>query len=401
MEQWKFPYIIVGAGLAGASAIEGIRSVDGKGEILLIGKEKHLPYHRPPLSKSLWTRKKRVDEIFVHTKDYYEDQGVEVRLGVEVEDIETQKKSVTDSVGNRFGFEKLLIATGGNPVHLHIPGATDKEVRYLRNLDDYLELERLSKQGGEAVIIGAGFIGTELAAALTMNNVKVTMIFPDKWPCFKVFPDYLGTQILHLFQQRGITMVSEDRPLEFIQNNAGRFLKTEKGTLLSANMVIAGIGIAPSMELAQKAGLATGNGILANAYLQTSHPDIYVAGDGASVWDQWIGENKRVEHWDNALNQGKQAGKNMAGAQERYMHMSYFFSDLFEFGYEAVGRIDSKLPTVADWQEENSRGVVYYLDDNKVRGVLLCNIWEKTEAATDLIKQDKVVTVESLRGAIR
>jgi 3-phenylpropionate/trans-cinnamate dioxygenase ferredoxin reductase subunit len=153
--------------------------------------------------------------------------------------------------------------------------------------------------------------------------------------------------------------------------------------------------------LAHKAGLATGNGILANAYLQTSHPDIYAAGDGASVWDQWIGENKRVEHWDNALNQGKQAGKNMAGAQQRYTHMSYFFSDLFEFGYEAVGRIDSKLPTVADWQEENSRGVVYYVDDNKVRGVLLCNIWEKIEAATDLIKQDRVVTIESLRGAIR
>jgi len=401
MEQGRIPYLIVGAGLAGASAIEGIRSTDAKGDIVLIGKENRLPYHRPPLSKSLWMKKKKVDEIFVQKDDYYAAAGVQVLQDVEIADIDPSDKSVIDTTGKRYGFHKLLLATGGDPIHLRIPGDTNGAIRYLRNLDDYFVLERMSRENEEALIIGAGFIGTELAAALTMNKVKVTMLFPDKWPCFKVFPDYIGAHILKLFRQREITMITEDRAFEFVKNGSKRFLKSEKGKRFPAEMVIAGVGISPTVTLARRAGLAAPNGFSTNAYLQTTHPDIYAAGDAACVPNQWPGENMRVEHWDNALNQGKHAGKNMAGAHEPYTHMSYFFSDLFEFGYEAVGRIDSTMPTFADWQEENTKGVVYYLEDNKVRGVLLCNIWEKVEAANALIRQDIEATPASLRGAIR
>jgi NADPH-dependent 2,4-dienoyl-CoA reductase/sulfur reductase-like enzyme len=154
------------------------------------------------------------------------------------------------------------------------------------------------------------------------------------------------------------------------------------------------------MELARDAGLGTGDGIVVNEYLQTSNPDIFAAGDIANFPYKALGKRMRVEHWDNALNQGKQAGRNMAGANEKYDYMPYFFSDLFDFGYEAVGDVDASLETFADWKEENRTGVVYYLDDGKVMGVMMCNVWDKVEAARELIRKDDAVSVDNLRGAI-
>ena len=401
MEQKRYPYVIVGGGLAGASAIEGIRSSDKSGEILLISREKHLPYHRPPLSKSLWTKKKKVEEIFVQKESFYKDQGVIVRLDCEIVDLDVSAKSLASLKGDRFMFDTLLLATGGDPVHLHIPGASDGDVHYFRTLDDYLTLAQLTKDPTSALIIGGGFIGTELAAALTMNGNSVTMLFPEKWPCFKVFPEYLGNRLLKSFRDHGTTVITEDKPVSLKRNGSARSILSEKGEAAAAEVAIAGVGITPTLSVAKKAGLVAGNGIAVNAYLQTSHPDIYAAGDNAYFHDVWLGSMQRVEHWDNALNQGMHAGKNMAGGHEPYTHLSYFFSDLFEFGYEAVGEIDSRLDTFADWQEENVKGVVYYLKEDRVRGALLCNVWDKVDAARTLIKKNEPLSRESLRGAIR
>jgi len=166
-------------------------------------------------------------------------------------------------------------------------------------------------------------------------------------------------------------------------------------------MVIAGIGIAPALELPRTAGLLTANGVIVNEYLEASLPGIYAAGDIAFFPYQALGKQTRVEHWDNALNQGKWAGRNMAGAREPYTYMPYFFSDLFEFGYEAVGEVDARLETFADWQKENDTGVIYYLKDNKVRGAMMCNVWDKVEAARELIRNAENVTPADLRGAIQ
>ena len=166
-------------------------------------------------------------------------------------------------------------------------------------------------------------------------------------------------------------------------------------------MVIVGIGIAPYLDLARNAGLQTANGIIVDEYLQTSLPDIYAAGDNAFFPYQALGKQTRIEHWDNALNQGKWAGRNMADAREPFTYMPYFFSDLFEFGYEAVGEVDARLETFADWQKENDTGVIYYLKDGKVKGAMMCNVWEKVEAARTLIRKGETMTPEKLRGAIR
>lgn len=206
---------------------------------------------------------------------------------------------------------------------------------------------------------------------------------------------------MRLYMERGIRILSGDRPISLTRNGRRFITHTEKGRQVESDLVIVGIGIAPEMKLAMDAGLQTGNGVVANQYLQTSHPDIYAAGDNVLFPYQVLDEQMRVEHWDNAVNQGKWAGRNMAGDHDPYSYMPYFFLDLFEFGYEAVGDVNAKLETFADWEKENETGVIYYLKDGKIRGAMLCNLWEKVPAARELIRAGKRLAPERLRGAIR
>lgn len=400
MPSHDFKYIIVGGGLAGASAVEGIRKHDPDGSILLVGSEKDLPYHRPPLTKGLWTGKKKVQDIFVHDAKFYSDHHVDVRTGRWMIKLRPDHQTLLDKRGTLYRYEKLLLATGGTPRQLEIPGSQGEGICYYRTLGDYLEMHEQAGADQSALVIGGGFIGSEIAAALAMNQVKTTLLFPGKWPCSRLFPESLGHSIQEKYQSHGVAVLSQDTPVSIRRRN-GRFItRTQTARVIESDILIVGIGIEPQTALAAQAGLETGNGIIVNEYLQTSHPNIYAAGDNAFFPQPPLG-NTRVEHWDNALNQGRAVGENMAGAQKPYDYMPYFFSDLFDFGYEAVGQIDSLLPTFADWQEENSKGVVYYMQHDRVRGVLLCNVWEKVDAARELIRSQRRVTPDDLRGAIK
>jgi len=401
MAEQPFMYVIVGGGLAGTSAIEGIRELDKKGPILLIAGEKHPPYDRPPLSKKLWFGKKKVEEIFLHDEKFYDQNGVTVKTGTMVTSLDARKKILIDHKDNTYGFKKLLLATGGVPRTLPIPGGNLEGICYYRYLDDYLRIRQEASAGKSAVVIGGGFIGSEIAAALNINKVDVTMIFPDPYLVNRVFPEYLGRAIQDQYRSRGIKILSNEQPSVF-SKNANKFtMYTLSGKKIESDMVIVGIGIAPYLDLARNAGLQTADGIIVDEYLKTSLPDIYAAGDNAFFPYRELGKQARIEHWDNALNQGKLAGRNMAGAREPFTYMPYFFSDLFEFGYEAVGEVDARLETFADWQKENDTGVIYYLKDGKVRGAMMCNVWEKVEAARTLIRKGETMTPEKLHGAIR
>jgi NADPH-dependent 2,4-dienoyl-CoA reductase/sulfur reductase-like enzyme len=401
MGDQSYEYIIVGGGLAGASAVEGIREHDKEGAILLIGAERHLPYDRPPLTKKLWFGKKKVEDIFLHDQKFYDQNGVMLEQGVMVTALDPKRKKVTTSIGREFRFQKLLLATGGVPRTLPIPGGDLDGICYFRTLDDYLKVRRDSTEGKKAVVIGGGFIGSEIAAALAMNKIDVTMIFPDSYLVNRVFPEYLGRALLDQFLSRGIKVLTNEKPSAF-SRQGGRFTThTASGKKIESDMVIVGIGVAPSLDLPRRAGLQTANGVIVDEYLQASLPDIYAAGDIALFPYKVLGKQTRVEHWDNALNQGKWAGLNMAGAHKPYDYMPYFFSDLFEFGYEAVGEVDAQLETFADWQKENDTGVIYYLKDGKVRGVMMCNVWDKVPVARELILKAASMTPASLRGAIR
>ncbi len=401
MTQQTSTYLIIGSGLAGTSAIEGIRQLDPRGSIILVGSEKDLPYDRPPLTKKLWTGKKKVEDIFLHKQEFYADQGVTLVQGRSITALDPKQKEAIDDQGTVYRYQKVLLATGGTPRRLPIPGGDLPGISYFRTLDDYLKLRADALPGSSAVIVGGGFIGSEMAAALAMNKVDVTMVFPDPWLVNRVFPEKLGKALRRTFQERGIRILSPAKPVEITRQGRRYQTRTDAGTVIASDMVIAGLGIAPELDLPRRAGLQTANGIIVNQYCEASLPGVYAAGDIALFPYVELGRQMRVEHWDNSLNQGKQAGRNMSGARERYTYMPYFFSDLFEFGYEAVGDVNTQLEVFADWQKENEQGVIYYLKDNKVRGAMMCNVWDKVETARELIRKGEPMTPEKLKGLIK
>jgi NADPH-dependent 2,4-dienoyl-CoA reductase/sulfur reductase-like enzyme len=225
------------------------------------------------------------------------------------------------------------------------------------------------------------------------------MIFPQQWLVSRVFPEPLGRSLTDYYRSKGVTVLTEDVPASIEQNSNTYVVQTRGGRQVRADLVIAGIGITPNVSLAEAAGLKTGNGIIVDQFLQTSNPDVYAAGDVAFFPEDVLGP-RRIEHWDNAISQGKHAGRNMAGAHEPFTEMPYFFSDLFEFGYEAVGEVESRLETFADWQEPNKTGVIYYLSNGRVRGAMMCNVWGKVDAARELIRKRVPMQVQDLHDAI-
>jgi NADPH-dependent 2,4-dienoyl-CoA reductase/sulfur reductase-like enzyme len=395
----SYSYIIIGAGLSGASAVDGIRERDRQGPILLLGAEKDLPYDRPPLSKQLWTGGKTVAEIVLHDDAFYKKNDVDLRLGIEVAQIDVERHSIADRQGNTYRYQRLLLAAGATPKRLSIPGGDLEGISYYRTLPDYRQLRRAAVEGKSALVIGGGFIGSELAASLRANKLAVTMIFPSAWLVSRVFPESLGRYLTEQYRAKGIEVLAGDVPLSIQRDGSAYVARTRGGREIRADLIVVGIGVAPNVALAHAAGLKTGDGVTVNEFLQTSNSDVYAAGDIAFFPEANLGP-RRIEHWDNALNQGKHAGRNMAGAQEPFTYMPFFFSDLFEFGYEAVGDVDSRLETFADWQEENKTGVIYYLNDGRLRGAMMCNLFGKVDAARELIQRTDPLTAEDLRGTI-
>ncbi len=381
MGQLAYKYLIVGGGLAGASAIAGIREEDSTGTICLLSSERDLPYNRPPLSKKLWTGDKQIEEIFLQDSTYYDENQIKLKLGVVAIALDRERRIVIDDAGKEYRYERLLLATGGTPRRLTIPGHDLNDLCYFRSLPDYKSIRARAIEGASALIIGGGFIGSELAAALRMNKLKVTMVFPDENICQKVIPPPLAKEIQNDYVRRGITILNEDIPIAILKEDERFLTQTKKGSRIRSDIVIAGIGIQPNMKLAAAAGLEAVNGISVNEYLQTTDPDIFAAGDNAYFPCKALGEKVRFEHWDNALNQGKHVGRNMAGAAEPFEYLPYFFSDLFDFGYEAVGDVSTRLKTSVDWQEINHKGTIYYLKEDVIRGVLFCNLWDKVDEA--------------------
>jgi NADPH-dependent 2,4-dienoyl-CoA reductase/sulfur reductase-like enzyme len=308
----------------------------------------------------------------------------------------------TDYQGDTYTYEKLLLATGGAPRRLSFGG---EDVIYFRTVQDYRRLRALSEEKGHFAVIGGGFIGSEVAAALAMNGKQVTMLLPQEGIGWRLFPPGLSHFVTDYYRQKGVRVLSGYR-VEGMRTAGGRsFLETsgdrnDEQPEIVTDAVLAGIGILPNVELAQQAGLEVGNGVIVDEYLRTSQTDIYAAGDVASFYNPALGERIRVEHEDNALTMGRAAGRNMAGAAERYTHLPYFYSDLFELGYEAVGETDSRLELVEDWQEPFRKGVVYYLREGRVRGVLLWNVWDQVPNARRIIAEPGPFRAADLRGRL-
>lgn len=390
-----YKYVIVGGGMTGHAAVQAIRKLDKDGSIAVFSTEPDPPYKRPPLTKGLWTGQK-FESIWYNTAEL----GAELHLGTKIVQLDAANKRVTQEGGAEHTYEKLLLATGGKPRRLPF-GAVD--INYFRTVDEYRRLRDDVDRGRSFGVIGGGFIGSEIAAALAMNDRKVTMIFPEEDIAFRVFPADLAKRVTGYFEEKGVEMLC-GRNVTGVDRGDGVMRITtdsggEEGEVV-VDRVVAGIGIEINLDLANQAGLQTENGIVVDEHLQTTVPDIYATGDVAAFVNPALGKRIRVEHEDNAKAMGRAAGQNMAGEPVSYDYLPFFYSDLFDLGYEAVGELDSRLETVTDWKEPYKEGVVYYLRGGRVSGVLLWNVWKQLDAARRLIAEPGPFTAEDLIGRL-
>ncbi|HKV44056.1 MAG TPA: FAD-dependent oxidoreductase [bacterium] len=387
-----YRYVIVGGGMTADAAIGGIRQADPAGTIGLIGTEPHPPYNRPPLSKALW-KGKSLDSIWRRT----DRQGVDLHLGRTVRSLDVKSKRVSDDRGTDYTWDKLLLATGGSPRRLPAGG---EAVVYFRSLDDYTQLRALTERAQRFAVIGSGFIGSEIAAALAMNRKDVVMLFPGEGIGGRMFPPDLSTFLNDYYRQKGVELGAGERVVSVTPAGTGFKLVAQSGHEWVVGGVVAGLGITPNTDLARESGLEVHDGIVVDEGLRTTHPDVYAAGDVASFFSPVLGKRLRVEHEDNANAMGSAAGLLMGGQGAPYRHLPYFYSDLFDLGYEAVGDLDPRLETVADWKDPYREGVVYYVQQGRVRGVLLWNVWDQIEAARALIAEPGPIRPEDLNGRL-
>jgi NADPH-dependent 2,4-dienoyl-CoA reductase/sulfur reductase-like enzyme len=391
-----YSHVIVGGGMTGYAAAQAIRRRDAAAEIAMFSSEVDPPYRRPPLTKGLW----KGDSL---DKTMYDSARLNLALHLEttIAELLPDRHAFNDDAGREHTYGSLLLATGGTPRRLPYGG---DDIIYYRTLADYRRLRALTEGGASVAVIGGGFIGSELAAGLAMNDCRVTMILPEPALGSRNYPEDLARYVTDYFEQRGVRVLTRTSIRDFRVEGGMHTLTVEHeggGTEeIVADGTVAGIGILPNTSLAEAAGLRTANGIVVDRYLRTSSPDVYAAGDVAAFDSPALGAGVRVEHEDNARNMGRVAGENMAGGEAPYDYLPFFYSDLFDLGYEAIGMLDARLETFSDWVEPFKKGVIYYMEAGRVRGVLLWNVWDKVDAARELVQSGAQYRREDLAGRL-
>jgi len=305
---------------------------------------------------------------------------------------------VENNSGEKFAYGKLMLATGGSPRKLPFGG---DGVIYYRNFSDYQKLHALSGKKTKFSVIGSGFIGSEIAAALAIHGRDVSVFDIGPGIGWNIFPEDMVKFLNEYYLKKGVKVFPGAKIDGIIESSAGYRIRLENGDLHDTEVIVAGIGLQPNVNLAEQSGLKVSNGIEVDQYLQTTREDIFAAGDVANFFNPLLDKRIRVEHEDNANAMGKQAGRNMAGAVESYNYLPFFYSDLFDLGYEAVGELDSRSQIIEDWQEKYQKGVLYYLNGGRVTGVLLWNVWDKVDAAREVIALPGPVEPQVLKGIIK
>src|SRR5215211_7682754 len=327
-------YVIVGASLAGAKAAETLRSEGFDGRLMLIGAEEERPYERPPLSKDYLRGEAGRDKVYVHDAGFYSEHDIELRLGRRVVGLDLSAGEVALDDGERLRYDRLLLTTGAEPRRLAVPGAELDGVLYLRSVPDSDTLRARLDRGGTVVVVGAGWIGAEVAASARQRGLEVTVIEPASVPLERVMGAEVGAIYRDIHTDHGVEMLTETGDEAFEGANAAERVRTSDGRAIECDFVVVGVGVQPRTELAARAGLEVDNGILVDEHLETSAQAVFAAGDVANARHPFYGEGIRVEHWDNALHQGPAAARNMLGRAVPFDRLPYFFSDQYEVGME-------------------------------------------------------------------
>ena len=387
-------YVIVGASLTGAKAAETLREEGFDGNIVLLGEENERPYERPPLSKGYLLGKDERSSIFVHEEGWYAENGVDLRLGVRVTALDPGAKQVSLDDGGTVAYDRLLLATGASPRHLRAPGADLEGVMYLRRVGDSERLQAALSGGGQVVTVGAGWIGLEVTAAAREAGCEVTVVEPEPVALHRQLGPELGGVFTDLHKEHGVVFRFRESVTEF-RGSGGRVNEavTSSGAVLPADVVVVGIGAIPATGLASDAGLDVGNGVIVDAGLRSSAPDVFAAGDVANAYHPLYGKHVRVEHWANALNGGPAAARSMLGQGVSYDAVPYFYSDQYDLGMEAAG-----LPEPDTYDQVVYRGdlagrefVAFWLSDGMVMGGMNVNVWDVNDDIQALIRSRRRV----------
>ena len=401
-------FVIVGASLAGAKAAETLRTEGFDGRVVLIGEETDRPYERPYLSKEYLRGDKPAAKLYVHDEGFYADNDIELLTGTRVESLDPGAREVTLSSGSTMAYSRLLLATGAAPRRLALPGADLPGVRYLREMADSDALRTAITAASRVVVIGAGWIGSEVAASARQLGAEVAIVGPEAVPLERVLGPRVGGVYRDLHAEHGVDLHLSTQIEAIVGNGAAQGVRTTDGSVIEGDLVVVGVGASPRDELAREAGLTLENGIVVDEFLRTSAPDVFAAGDVAATWNTRYNKRIRLEHWANALNQGPTAARNMLSGSSKdskdstdhpmtaYAKLPYFYSDQYDLGMEYNGY-------ATDWDHVVFRGdpsagefIAFWLRDGRVLAGMNANIWDQGDAIKAIVRGGTIVDTDAL-----
>jgi len=389
-------FVIVGASLAGAKAAERLRTEGFDGRVILIGEESERPYERPMLSKEYLRGDKPADKLYVHDEGFYAANDIQLMTGTRVASLDPGRHELTLDDGSHLSYGRLLLSTGAAPRRLSIPGADLPGVRYLREMGDSDALRSAITAASRVIVIGAGWIGSEVAASARQLGAEVAIVAPEAVPLVRVLGEQIGGVYRDLHAEHGVDLHLSTEIEAIVGGAATEGVRTVDGSVIEGDLVVVGVGVAPRDELASDAGLTLENGIVVDEFLRTSAPDVFAAGDVAATWNPMYGKRIRMEHWANALNQGETAARNMLGQDAAYTKLPYFYSDQYDLGMEYNGY-------AADWDRVVVRGdlagrefLAFWLKDRRVLAAMNANVWDQGDGIKALLRSGATVDADRL-----
>ena len=393
----KQTFVIIGASLAGAKAAAELREQGFDGDVVLVGAESELPYERPPLSKDLLQGKAERGDAQVFEPGFYAEQNIELLTGVTATALDPGAHRVTLDTGRELSYDAVLLSTGSAARGIDVPGAELDGIFYLRTLDESVALAQRIGEGGRLVVVGGGWIGSEVAASARTLGAEVTIIDPSELPNTRIFGPEVGQFYADVHAQHGVTLHFSDGVASFEgADGAVQAVTTTSGTRIEADYVVVGVGASPRVELADAAGITTDNGILVDDALRTTAAGVFAAGDVARAQNPFYSERIRVEHWSNALNQGPAAARSMLGQTVSYDRIPYFFSDQYDVGMEYSGYATGWDQVVFRGDRDGGEFVAFWLADSRVVAGMNVNVWDVNDHVQTLIRSRAKFDVSDL-----
>ena len=389
-------FVVVGASLAGARAVGELRERGFDGRIVLVGAEPELPYERPPLSKAYLQGESERTKMLVHDAEFYDEHEIELLLGTRVTHVDPDSRSVTLADDRRIAYDALLLSTGAEPRRLEVPGAGLEGIHYLRTVADCDALRAAIERGGHAAVVGAGWIGSEVAASIRQRGLDVTLIDPQELPNERVFGPTIGRFYRDVHADRGVELLLGDGVASFAGTGRVEAVRTSSGREVGCDFVVVGVGVTPRVELARAGAIPVDDGITTDAQLRSATPGVYAAGDVANAWHPFYGRRIRLEHWATALKQGPAAARSMLGDETAYDALPYFFSDQYDVGMEYSGLAASSDELVVRGDLAGGAFIAFWLREGHVVAGMNVNVWDVNDDVQALIRARTPVSVAAL-----